>query len=94
MFLLFQGGASVLSRLVGAARTWAGGGGEVRVLSVQPMEGRIPTTRVWLSTTGITNLDYLLLYHKNEVIRDFRRICSGRRASMIYYSFFSHSVIS
>ena len=57
---------------MGAARTWAGGGGIVRVLSVQPVEGRTPTTRVWLSAAGIANFDYLLLYHKDEVIWELR----------------------
>ncbi|KAK8399372.1 hypothetical protein O3P69_003470 [Scylla paramamosain] len=62
-----KGGPSVLSRLVGAARTWAGGGGMVQVLSVQPVEGRNPATRIWLSAAGIANFDYILLYHKNEL---------------------------
>lgn len=70
MFSVFQGGASVLSRLVSATRAWAGGGGAtVRVLSVQPLEGRIPATRVWLAAAGIANFEYLLLYRKNEVTR-------------------------
>ena len=69
MLLLYQGGASVLSRLVDAARAWVGEGAEsVKVLSVQPIIGRTPSsTRVWLSASGIANFDHILLYHKNEV---------------------------
>ncbi|XP_050723132.1 putative neural-cadherin 2 isoform X2 [Eriocheir sinensis] len=63
-----EGGASLLSRLVNMAMTWAGGGGAaVQVLSVQPLEGRTPATRVWLTAAGIANFDHLLLYHKNEI---------------------------
>lgn len=68
IFPVTQGGTSVLNRLVSATRAWAGGGGAaVRVLSVQPLEGSTPATRVWLAAAGIANFDHLLLYNKNEV---------------------------
>lgn len=68
MIRMFQRGTSLLSHLVNMARTWAGGGGAtVRVLSVQPLEGRSPATRIWLAATGIANFDHILLYHKKEV---------------------------
>lgn len=64
----FQGGLSVLGRLVGAMQAWTGGGGAaVQVISLQPLEGKTPATRVWLSAVGIANFEYLLLYHKNKV---------------------------
>ena len=67
LFIVVQGGMSVLSRLVGAVQAWAGGSGAaVQVLSLQPLEGRTPATRVWLSAVGIANFDYLMLYHKDE----------------------------
>ncbi|MPC26555.1 Neural-cadherin [Portunus trituberculatus] len=63
-----EAGVSVLSRLVGAIQAWAGGGGAaVKVISLQPLEGKIPATRVWLSAVGIANFEYLLLYHKNKL---------------------------
>ncbi|XP_063876237.1 putative neural-cadherin 2 isoform X2 [Scylla paramamosain] len=63
-----EDGVSVLGRLVGAMQAWAGGSGAaVQVISLQPLEGKTPSTRVWLSAVGIANFEYLLLYHKNKL---------------------------
>lgn len=71
MFLLSQGGASLLNRLVVAARAWAGGGEEtVKVVSVQPLGGTPSSTRIWLSASGIANFDHILMYHKKEASGD------------------------
>lgn len=68
IIFMFQGGTSVLGRLVDVVRTWADRGSvAVQVLSVQPVNNKIPATRVWLTAAGIANFDHLLLYHKKEV---------------------------
>lgn len=64
----FQGEPSILSRFVNTVRTWAGGGGaDVQLLTVEPLEEVLPATRVWLSSTETRNFDHVLLYHVNEV---------------------------
>ncbi|XP_045130452.1 putative neural-cadherin 2 isoform X1 [Portunus trituberculatus] len=63
-----EGGASLLNRLVDAARAWAGGGEEaVKVVSLQPLDGTPSSTRIWLSATGIVNFDHFLMYHKRQL---------------------------
>lgn len=53
-------------------RAWAGGGGGgVQLLTVEPLEDVPPATQVWLSSTETRNLDHLLLYHRNEVTREY-----------------------
>lgn len=66
--LSFQGEPSILNRFMHALREWAGGGGsDVQLLTVEPLREALPATRVWLSSTVISNLNHVLLYHKNEV---------------------------
>ena len=80
IFLLSQGGASLLNRLVDAARAWAGGGEEaVKVVSLQPLDGTPLSTRIWLSATGIVNFDHILMYHNREV--------SGNSLASVYALF-------
>lgn len=53
-------------------RAWAGGGGgSVQLLTVEPLEEVLPATQLWLSSTETRNLDHLLLYHRNEVMREY-----------------------
>ncbi|KAG7160255.1 Neural-cadherin-like 14 [Homarus americanus] len=64
-----EAGTSILTRLVAAVRMWVDGGGEgVRLVSVEPLEGHTtPTTRVWLTSSGILNFDHLLMHRKYEL---------------------------
>ncbi|KAK8750488.1 hypothetical protein OTU49_014861, partial [Cherax quadricarinatus] len=61
---------SILSRLVEAARAWVEvGRGSVRAVSVESLEELTtsPSTRVWLSSSGMANFDQLLMYRKHEL---------------------------
>ncbi|XP_050723109.1 putative neural-cadherin 2 isoform X3 [Eriocheir sinensis] len=68
--LVRQGNAgelSILSQFLHAVQAWAGGGGSnVQLLTVEPLEEG-PATRIWLSSTETRNFDHVLLYHKNEL---------------------------
>ncbi|XP_069183734.1 putative neural-cadherin 2 isoform X2 [Procambarus clarkii] len=64
-----EGGTSILSQLVVAARAWVKGSDVgVKAVSVQPLETHpTPTTRVWLSSPGVPNLHHILLHRKDEL---------------------------
>ncbi|XP_050723127.1 putative neural-cadherin 2 isoform X2 [Eriocheir sinensis] len=63
-----EGEPSILSRLLNTVRAWAGGGGaDVQLLTVEPLEEVLSATRVWLSSTETRNFDHVLLYHMDEL---------------------------
>nr|XP_053637261.1 putative neural-cadherin 2 [Cherax quadricarinatus] len=69
-----QDGGSILTRLVWAVRSWAEVGADVgvRAVSVQPLGQHTtptptPTTRVWLSSSGIANFGHVLLHRKRQL---------------------------
>ncbi|XP_071548441.1 LOW QUALITY PROTEIN: putative neural-cadherin 2 [Panulirus ornatus] len=64
-----EAGTSILQQLVVAARAWVKGSDVgVKAVSVQPLEThRTPSTRVWLSSPGVSNLHHILLHRKDEL---------------------------
>ncbi|XP_042883447.1 putative neural-cadherin 2 isoform X2 [Penaeus japonicus] len=64
-----KGATSILDQLVLAARAWVEGSSEgVQAVSVQRLEGpSAPSTRVWLTSPGVSNLDHVLLHRKDEL---------------------------
>nr|XP_053635865.1 putative neural-cadherin 2 isoform X3 [Cherax quadricarinatus] len=64
-----EGGTSILTQLVVAARAWVKGSDVgVKAVSVQPLETTpTPSTRVWLSSPGVPNLHHILLHRKDEL---------------------------
>ncbi|ROT65134.1 putative neural-cadherin, partial [Penaeus vannamei] len=65
----YVGASSILDRLVVAARAWVEGSSEgVQAVSVQKVDGpSAPSTRVWLTSPGVSNLDHVLLHRKDEL---------------------------
>nr|XP_045618159.1 putative neural-cadherin 2 [Procambarus clarkii] len=61
-----EGGTTILSRLVEAARAWLEDEG-VLAVSVEPLAGHTPTTRVWLTSSAHANINQLVMYKKHEL---------------------------
>ncbi|KAG7158559.1 putative neural cadherin-like 2, partial [Homarus americanus] len=73
-----EGESSILNRLVEAARRWIEKAGVdsvdkdsvgVEVVTVEEFgkDTDMPITRVWLTSLGASNLNHVLLYHREEV---------------------------